>query len=78
LAIDREKPFVTFIAVESETDHLPIDPEERKLWNAKVLVEKDKEIAGFTEWAKDMVRAASEAVIRRFEDPATGEGNRTG
>jgi len=66
LGIDREKPFVTFIGVESETDHLPIDPGERKLWDAQVLVEKDKEIASATEWAKDMVLAASRAVVQRF------------
>jgi hypothetical protein len=66
LGIDREEPFVTFIGVESETDHLPIDPEERKLWNTQVLVEKDKEIASATEWAKEMVLAASKAVVQRF------------
>jgi hypothetical protein len=66
LGIDHEKPFVTFIGVESETDHLPIDPEERKLWNAQVLVEKDKEIARATEWCKEEVIAASQAVVRRF------------
>ncbi|HEY7116803.1 MAG TPA: hypothetical protein VH475_09465 [Tepidisphaeraceae bacterium] len=66
LGIDRETPFVTFIGVESETDHLPIDPEERKLWNAEVLVEMDKEIARASEWAKGMVLAASQAVVQRF------------
>ena len=66
LGIDRDEPFVSFIGVESETDHLPIDPEERKLWNAQVLVEKDEEIARATEWAKDMVLAASRAVVQQF------------
>jgi hypothetical protein len=66
LGIDHEKPFVTFIGVESETDHLPVDPEERKLWNVQVLIEKDKEIASATEWAKEMIFAASRAVVQRF------------
>lgn len=66
LGIDREQPFVTFVAVESETDHLPVNPEERKLWNPQVLVEKDKEIARYTEWAEKMVFSACEALIRRF------------
>ncbi len=66
LGLGREEPFVTFIAVESETDHLPIEPEERKLWNAQVLIEKDRAIEHATEWAEKMVRDASQAVVRRF------------
>ncbi len=69
LGIDREEPFLTLIGVESETDHLPIDPEERKLWDLQALVEKEKEIADVTEWARNRVLAACLAVIRR-----SGEG----
>ena len=66
LGLARMEPFATFIAVESETDHLPINPDERKLWNPQVLVKKEEEIAGFTEWARESVLAASRAVIRKF------------
>jgi hypothetical protein len=66
LGIDREEPFVTFIAVQSETDHLPLNPDIRKLWNAQALVEQDKEITRATEWAKEMVITACQEVVRRF------------
>jgi len=72
LGLDREDPFATFGGVGSETDHLPLDPEERKLWRADVLVEKDREIARFTAWAQGMVRDASEAVVRRLGDRPAG------
>jgi hypothetical protein len=62
----RLRSFWAADEVESETDHLPIEPEERKLWDSKALVEKEKEIADATQWARDMVLAACEAVIRRF------------
>jgi hypothetical protein len=69
LGLDRDDAFLVFVAVDSETDHLPLDPEEKKLWNAQALIEKEKEIAKSTAWAKGLKRSprtACETVIKRF------------
>src|ERR1700677_209467 len=69
LGLGRDDAFVVFVLVDSETDHLPLDPEEKKLWNPQVLIEKEKEIAEYTVWAEGLKRnprIACEAVIKRF------------
>ncbi|HEY1923472.1 MAG TPA: hypothetical protein VGG44_12040 [Tepidisphaeraceae bacterium] len=67
LGVEMDVEFRLFVGVDSETDHLPVDPEERKLWNPKSLIEKDAEIEKYTAWARKLeFRAACEAVIRRF------------
>src|SRR3954467_262651 len=47
LGLDREKPFVTIVGVESETDHLPILPQDRQRWNKESLIKKDAELAAY-------------------------------
>jgi hypothetical protein len=69
LKVEMDPQFRLFVGIDSETDHLPIDPAERKLWNSEALVEKDREIERATAWAEKLrPRAAFEAVIRRFDE----------
>jgi hypothetical protein len=44
LAADFDPDFMAFVAVDSDTDHLPVD-EERNNWSAEALARKDIEIA---------------------------------
>jgi hypothetical protein len=67
LGLDDEKPLIKFVGIDSETDHLPLDPEDRKLWNPQALVEKDKEIEKYSAWAKPLAFEACEVLIRRLE-----------
>ncbi|MBK9926785.1 MAG: hypothetical protein IPP66_16045 [Anaerolineales bacterium] len=57
--------FVLFIGIDSETDNLPIG-DERKYWNEKVLVEKDKEIAEYEARVGHEVFDACQKLINRF------------
>ncbi len=41
--LDRQD-YIFFVAVDSETDHLPTGP-ERQYWDPHILEEKDREIA---------------------------------
>lgn len=66
LGLDHQEPFITFIGVESETDSLPLESEDRKMWNAEALAREDKEIARYTTWAEGLVIPACHEVIRRF------------
>jgi hypothetical protein len=66
LGVDREKPFVIFVGIDSESDHLPLDPEERKHWSPEALIREDKEIERYTKWAEKLALPACRAVIERF------------
>src|SRR4051794_24701403 len=68
LGLDRESPFTAFVGLESETDHLPIDPEERMHWDPQVLMEKDRQIESFTRHSERLIRETCEAVIKRLAD----------
>jgi hypothetical protein len=57
--------FVLFIAIDSETDELPIG-DERQYWNEKVLIEKDREIAEYETRVKPEVFDACRTLIERF------------
>ena len=55
--------FTTFVAIESETDHLPVD-KERHNWNEEALERKDKEIAEAEQSYRDSaLQAASELLL---------------
>jgi hypothetical protein len=53
---------VTFVAVDSETDALPLG-EVRKLWNAEALRRKDIEIAEAESWCREMVSRACRDLV---------------
>lgn len=63
--------FVVFVAVASETDHLPFGV-VRDHWSAPALAKADAEIDAITERYRDKVRRACENVVTRF-----GPGKRT-
>ncbi len=65
---DDDSDFTCFVAIDSETDALPVG-HERETWSADALVRLDKEIAEARTWATTYGRSAFESVVRRF-----GEG----
>ena len=78
--------FRVFIAIDSETDHLPVGP-ERRHWAADALAAKDAEIQRYEEsWRADAFKAARK-IVQSYEKtiaelgappnggPATRSGN---
>lgn len=61
----HQEDFIMFDAVDTETDHLPVD-KERKNWSAEALKRKDAEIAEAEASYKDEVFAACRKLIERF------------
>jgi hypothetical protein len=49
---NHDEDFIPFVAIDSETDHLPVDG-ERKNWSNDSLKRKDKEIAEFESISKE-------------------------
>jgi hypothetical protein len=62
---DHDEDFVTFVAIDSETGHLPVDWGRRD-WAAEALERKDKEIAEAEAFYKDEALAACGRLIERF------------
>jgi hypothetical protein len=54
---DRDEDFIPFVAIDSETDHLPVN-RERADWSAEALARKDKEIAESEALYRDSAFAA--------------------
>ena len=61
----HDEDFIMFDAVDSETDHLPVDTERRN-WDAEALKRKDAEIAEAETFYKNDVIAACRKLIERF------------
>jgi hypothetical protein len=61
----RHEDFITFDAVDSETDDLPVNA-ERKNWNDEALKQKDQEIAAAEALYKNDVTAACRKLIEQF------------
>jgi len=62
---DRDEDFIPFVAIDSETDHLPVDL-ERHNWSTEALERKDQEIAKAEQWAKELAFPACRKLIERF------------
>jgi hypothetical protein len=62
---DHDEDFLTFVAIDSETDHLPVDLERRN-WSVDALERKDKEIAEYEASARDDALVACKVLIERF------------
>ena len=62
---DHDEDFLTFVAIDSETDHLPVDF-ERQNWSVEALERKDKEIADYEANAKVDAFEACRKLIKRF------------
>jgi hypothetical protein len=62
---ENDPDIITFIAIDSSTDHLPIG-EVRKLWNPEVLVQKDKEIAKWEDFYRVQAHEACERLMEKI------------
>jgi hypothetical protein len=63
---EHDEDFLTFAAIDSETDHLPVDSERRN-WSVEALERKNKEIAKAEAFYKDDALAACRKLIERFD-----------
>lgn len=63
---DHDEDFMIFIAVDSETDHLPVDW-ERKNWSIEALQRKDLEIEEYEKDFKEIVFSACKKLMKRFD-----------
>jgi len=66
LSEELDEDFCFFVAVDSETDHLPVD-KERRNWSIEALARKDKEIYEYESDARKEVSAVCEKMIQRFK-----------
>jgi len=57
--------FDTFVAVDSETDSLPIG-DVRRHWADEALQRLDPEIEAATQWAKQFASGTCESLVARF------------
>jgi hypothetical protein len=57
--------FVVFVAVESETDHLPLE-DQRVHWEAAAFANKRHEIHAYESQAREEVANACRSVVTRF------------
>lgn len=62
---EHDEDFIPFLAVDSETDHLPVDWERRN-WSIEALERKDKEISEYEEGARKDVLELCRKLISRF------------
>jgi hypothetical protein len=66
LDFQSEPAVEPFIAVDSETDHLPVGP-ERTHWSAEALKEKDAEIAEYEIESREQMSTAADNLVRWLE-----------
>ena len=64
---DRNSEFTFFIAVDSETDHLPVG-ECREQWAADSLKIKDQEITSIEEFYRSDALASAILLLKRFQE----------
>ncbi len=62
---EYDEDLMIFLAIGSETDHLPVDW-ERKNWSEAALAEKDKEIKEVETFYRKDAEAACRILIARF------------
>ena len=62
---DHDEDFLMFVAIDSETDHLPVDL-ERQNWNIEALERKDKEIENYEASAKTDALETCRKLIKKF------------
>jgi hypothetical protein len=64
---DDDPDFTTFVAIDSETDDLPIGA-VRQLWSIDALTKLDPEIGKAEAWAKQYGIHSCESLVKRFHD----------
>lgn len=63
--IEPNTDFLVFVAISSETDHLPVG-KERELWAKSALQQKDDEIKQVEDFHKETVFSACRALIEKW------------
>jgi hypothetical protein len=69
IGADRDPDFTFFVAIESESDHLPIG-EVRQHWNQEALRVKDEEIASFEAFYREQAFEICQRLIERYDHDA--------
>jgi hypothetical protein len=62
---DRDSDFDAFVAIQSETDHLPLEA-QRSLWSSSALAALEPEFQRTEEWARSFAPGACRNLIARF------------
>jgi hypothetical protein len=65
LSRSEQKIFLPFIAVESETEDMPLG-DARIGWDENALARKDQEIAAYLEVVRDSIYEACRGVLARY------------
>ena len=77
VGLDEFDPdFVTFLAIDSETDDLPLG-ETRRHWAADALAQKDREIARCDELYRAQALEAASHLVARLADEKAPETEHT-
>lgn len=66
LCDEHDEDFLTFVGIDSQTDHLPVD-RERQNWSNEALQRKNKEIDDAEAFHKNQAISACRKLISRFE-----------
>jgi|ERR1035441_820539 hypothetical protein len=66
---DDDPDFTYFVAIDSQTDHLPIG-EVRQLWNPEALREKDAEVAAFEALEREKTFEICRRLIEKYDHDA--------
>jgi len=61
--------FLRFVAIDSDTDHLPVEAAERARWDAAALAAKEAEIVEAEEHWREAAREGCQRLIARFAPP---------
>jgi len=64
--LDRDPDIGPFIGADSESDALPIDPDQRKLWHPEALAQLEPAIAAKEQWAASLLRPYCVRLVERF------------
>ena len=65
---DRDSDFLFFVAVDSETDHLPLG-DARSHWNPDALKVKDEELRNFEASARNSALEICRSLIQKYGTP---------
>ena len=62
---EEDEDFIVFVAISSETDHLPIG-QVRKYWSKAALERHQAEIQKSIDWAKKISLTQCKSLVKRF------------
>ena len=66
VADSLDPDFLRFVAIDSDTDHLPVEAAERVRWDPAALAAKDAEIAEAEEHWREAALEGCQRLIARF------------